>query len=249
MNTLRTWSDETGFHKEMEISFGECDQRKEAKTSTILGMLVDNASRDYVERGLIHKVLTSRGQVFLVSRLNIFVQKALKVDSKIVVRTWERGIKRAYFVRDYEILNEEHQLCISATSDWCLVDPNTRSILKPGAFDAKVMRERKECIVCPDCYKIRVQKLDIEKLGDRKIVYSDLDGNGHVYSGKYADIVVDYLPLEYQQKQILSFAINYFHEAKLHDVIEIFLWSDQENIQVYGKKANDICFACEIKFQ
>ncbi|MFR3922616.1 MAG: hypothetical protein ACLTYN_12335 [Dysosmobacter welbionis] len=47
------------------------------------------------------------------------------------------------------------------------------------------------------------------------MVWSDLDGNGHVYSGNYGDFVWDYLPADLQEKVPREFFINYSKEATL----------------------------------
>ena len=58
-------------------------------------------------------------------------------------------------------------------------------------------------------------KEEREGLGTRRIVWSDLDGNGHLFSGNYGDIVWDALPADLQEKSPVEFYVNYNREATL----------------------------------
>ena len=87
--------------------------------------------------------------------------------------------------------------------------------MRPGTFTAKKLGTCPKAIDAPAPRKILLPREGLEELGRRKVVWSDLDGNGHVYSGNYGDFVWDYLPADLQEKLPREFFINYSKEATL----------------------------------
>ena len=91
-----------------------------------------------------------------------------------------------------------------------------------------------------------------ELIGKRKIRYSDLDGNGHVYNAVYGDIVSDFLPEELIQRQIVGFQINYQTEAVLGEELDLFLASDpmdENSWYIEGRNAaGGNCFLSRVEF-
>jgi len=59
------------------------------------------------------------------------------------------------------------------------------------------------------------------ELGQRTVRWSDLDGNGHLYSANYGDIIWDYLPRDLQERTPREFYINYNHEATLGETLRL----------------------------
>ena len=54
--------------------------------------------------------------------------------------------------------------------------------------------------------------------------WSDLDGNGHLFSGNYGDIVWDYLPPDLREREVSVFQINYQKEAGLGEELALSGW-------------------------
>ena len=76
-------------------------------------------------------------------------------------------------------------------------------------------------IDCPDPKKLLLPHEGVEELGTRQVVWSDLDGNGHLYSANYGDIIWDYLPCDLQERTPREFYINYNHEATLGETLRL----------------------------
>ena len=73
---------------------------------------------------------------------------------------------------------------------------------------------------CPDPHRIRIPE-GTEYAGDRVVVYSDIDANGHVNNSVYADIACDHLPPALLRRPVRDFAIVYRREAKPGEVIRV----------------------------
>ena len=123
--------------------------------------------------------------------------------------------------RVYEMEDQEGRLRVSIKSDWILIDPVTRKILRPSAFTAKPIGTCPKEIDCPEPHKIALPREGTEDLGTRIVRWSDLDGNGHLYSGNYGDIVWDALPEDLRDQVPREFQINYSKEATLGEELRL----------------------------
>ncbi|MDE6454698.1 MAG: acyl carrier protein, partial [Dysosmobacter sp.] len=72
--------------------------------------------------------------------------------------------------------------------------------------------------------------------------WSDLDGNGHLFSGNYGDVVWDALPEDLQAQAPREFYINYSREAVLGDELRLEGFRDGVNYFVEGLGPRGSCF-------
>ena len=131
---------------------------------------------------------------------------------------------------------------MSAKTDWILVDPETRKILRPSSFTAKPILESDRPLDCPDPKKVAPPREGLEALGTRRVRWSDLDGNGHLYSGNYGDIIWDALPEDLQARTPREFYINYSREAVLGDVLRLGGCRREEGYFVEALGPHGACF-------
>lgn len=52
----------------------------------------------------------------------------------LTITTWENGARGAHVQRVYEMEDQEGRLRVSIKSDWILIDPVTRKILRPALY-------------------------------------------------------------------------------------------------------------------
>ena len=257
-----------GYSRQMELTFPDCGPDKKARISSLLGWMAIFGGFDYDARGLTHDVLWERREVFLLSRAVMKIDKR-PVDRDILnIRTWENGIHGARMRREYRMEYLDGTCAVSGKSEWILADPITRKILRPANFTARELLPRPDGleIDCPEPEKIRFpddknnNNIKINT-GGRIVNWSDLDGNGHVFSGNYADFVWDFLPADLKERSVKLFSINYSKEAVLGEKIDLRgafadndSNSDSENGEngcdyiVRGDGPDGTCFLCEIIF-
>lgn len=237
------------FYEPIHFAFHECDNNATARLSSILSHMSNIAGDDYADLGFSHDKLWSDGMVFLVSRMSLRIIRNIKSGEDITLATYERGIKGPMFNRNYEVIDKDGNTIIEAKSAWILCDPATRRILRPGSLDRKVSENWERLPDCPEPLRIKVPK-DAVYIGDRKIVYSDIDANGHVFNAFYANIACDFLPFEIASKPIREFSINFQHEAILGDILKVYTHVSSNHATVVGTPngADMPSFICEFVF-
>lgn len=233
------------FSKKTAVHFYDCDLYGRMKLTAINQTLADIADEDYAQKGMSHSWLWEHGFVFLLSKVSIRFQRFPTPREVLTVSTWEREVKGASFFRSFSIHDEQENLVLTADSAWMLVDPKNRQILRPSAFP--YAHPTYLPADCPPCRKIKWE--DGTLAGRRKVVYSDLDGNGHVYNAVYAGIACDFLPQETLKREISAYQVNFAHEAKLGDTLDIWLRQNEQSSVIKGTVGDHDSFLCVLEYR
>ena len=105
-----------------------------------------------------------------------------------------------------------------------------------------------KAIDAPETRKILLPHEGLEELGTRRVMWSDLDGNGHVYSGNYGDFVWDYLPADLQEQLPKEFFINYSKEATLGQELRMVGIRQENEYLMEGLGPEGVCFSAQCVF-
>lgn len=233
--------------RETELSFAQCDARRKMKLSAMLSLLVSAAGWDYDARGLTYERLLSEGKAILLSRITLAVSRLPENRDVLRVETWENGVRGVHMRRCFRITDQAGRPCVDARSQWVVVEPASRRILRPTACDWPI-REEERPLDCPDCPRLAFREEDMEPWGGRHVLFSDLDGNGHLYSGFYGNYVWDALPADLQTRDLKSFSITYSHEATLGTEICFFGRRTAAGCDILGKRDGETCFMAQCGF-
>ena len=187
-------------------------------------------------------------QVFLLSRLLLTVHRTPRLGEILTVSTWEAGVRGVQLRRGCSMTAPTGEVLVSARSQWILVDPETRKILRPSSFTAREFCQADLPLDCPECDKVLPPREQIEQLGERRVVWSDLDGNGHIYSGNYGAIFWDSLPAELQTKTCREFSINYHKEATLGEDLTLTGCREENGYRMAGTGNGELCFTARCRF-
>ena len=164
MSDLREVLQENSYLRQKQLIFADCDRYQRARVSTLLSIAAAVAGADYDARGLTYEKLYEMREVFLLSRIALRIHRCPRALQVVDVTTWEDGVKAAHMQRVYEITDREG-LLVSIRSDWILVDPQTRRIMRPGTFTAKKLGTCPKAIDAPEPRKILLPREGVEDLG------------------------------------------------------------------------------------
>ena len=232
---------------EKTLAFSQCDHTGRCRPASLLRLATDLAGEDYTDRGLPHDLLWSEGCVFLASRIRFRFLKPLRAEQTVLFHTWERGVSGPFCIRDYALRDENGERIAEGSSSWILCDPISRRILRPRQFPHTMQQHEELAIPAVDAEKIALPE-QMQPAGARTVRYSDLDGNGHVNNAVYADIACDALPIALFDRGISEFSVNFVHEAKHGDVIDLSVGERDGMHCVAGTVDGTSCFTFAVRF-
>ena len=151
------------------------------------------------------------------------------------IHTWSRGIEKFYAFRDFEIYDEENNLCAIATSKWLLVDSKTGKIarVKPKIAD-KYQSETEKAVFKEE----KIKKIKEPNEYVREVTYTtrrrDIDVIGHMHNLNYLYLAYEALPEEeYSKRPFNHVRIQYKNQIKLGETVKCkYVKENGENVVV-----------------
>ena len=229
------------FERTVRIAYYECGQENKIKLSNLLRHTQEIASRHLDVQGYSYQKLEQLGTVFLLSRLAVKLWDIPRAGEELVERTWAKGTKGAYFLRDCTFLDKEGRLKVEVSTMWILVDPQTHSVLKPSSLAFSIDMRPDLSVSIPAKQKIKMATP--EYYGHRPVRFSDIDCNHHINNAVYADICCDFAHANLWEKDIRVFAIHFAHEAKFGEDLAVFGEQSENDTQlILAKTGENVCF-------
>ena len=148
---------------------------------------------------------------FLLSRIATRVYQPLHAYEEIRAQTWTCPSRGLNFERCFRVLRGE-EVVAESYSSWGLMNLDEHRLVRVEEIEFPVTPEEK--IVPPGVpLRFRVPPTEeMELVGSRRVVYSDIDYNGHMNNTKYPDMLVDFLP-DPASLRVCGLSLSYLHEA------------------------------------
>lgn len=187
----------------------------------LLNLLQDVASQHGDLLGFGYEDMVRMQTFWVLTRQKVVMRKWPVLGDSVEIKTWIRFGEGALAYRDFSIHLNGEQIGESCTG-WITLNSETR---RPTIIDRSSLRLLVEELpsVGIETEKIpRYKKDDLEDMIRFNVRNSDIDFNMHVNNTKYAQWVLDSIPLASQgQFDLLSYEINFIAETMLHDIIVI----------------------------
>ena len=161
------------------------------------------------------------------------------LDWKVkVIKRPEYGQYYAY--RDFEIYDENHNLCVIASSKWLLINNKTGKIAKVE----QEMADKYQSEFGKSVFQEELEKIKLPENYESSIIYEvkrkDIDIIGHMHNLYYLDIAYEALPEEiYQKRPFNELRINYKKEIKLGESVRCsYTYTENKQIVVIQSEDN-----------
>ncbi|MCQ2156121.1 MAG: thioesterase [Bacteroidales bacterium] len=228
------------------------------RPASFMDIAQELAAADSERIGCSDAVLAGNGLVWILSRMLVrFPRMPRRLDS-VSAETWHRGADGPFFLRDTRLLNASGDVAVAASASWIIMDIETRRAVHGERLSALVdtAANCEERALGCDSSRIVVRNLELRRIGEHRVVYSDLDYNGHANNAKYTVWSMDCLPESVIRDYVLgSIEINFNHEVKpgalvtlLSDVPEDGC-VDGRDVVVVGECDGVQAFVCRMEFE
>ena len=200
-----------------------------------------------VDRNL-DKLRFEEGLAFILTRLTLKFYRPIRPAETITAQTWISDGKGLNFPRYFRIQKQDGTVAAEGASSWLLIDLNTHLPRRVSDFAYGFEGEEPLPFATPRRFPVPA---DMVEVGQRKIVYSDIDYNGHMNNTRYPDMVCDYLP-EGTVGRIHTMHLEFVREAKFGSTLRVMRGerTSEQGDTVYLVQTVDeqgeVCLAAEV---
>jgi len=206
------------------VRFGSIDKSDRLTLDAVFQFFQEAAICHAENLGVGREELARTGQAWILSRMTVLVDRRPNYFETVTVRSWPRGVDKLFAVRDYQIKDKDDKAVVSARSAWLVVDMAKRRPLRPQAVMDTIPLNEGLDAVTPEtgAYSALAQRENLQKVFERKALYTDLDYNGHVNNVRYINWIEDALAPDLLEKaDKMRIDINYLNEIRYGETIDL----------------------------
>ena len=202
------------------VNSHDCDESGKVRPSAVLRYMQETANLQLHTLGPTDTELIASDRAFILSRINMSLYAPLHAYENISVSSWACESRGVTFNRCYEI-RRDGELVAEAASVWGLIGISDRHIYK--VEDIELPFTVDEPLELDSPRRVRIPKeLSLALVGERTIVYSDIDKNRHMNNTNYPDMLCELIP-GIENKLVLSLGITFAAEVRRGDSLKIYM--------------------------
>ena len=211
------------------LKWHDTDANRMVTPSHILAYMQETANRHLASNGMTLDELRDRHRLaFLLSRITLRFYHPLHADDEITVQTWVCESRGLSFWRCFRVLRDE-KIMAEAYSTWGLLNLKELKLMPVTAFPYDI--EPDPALTGELCARVRIPPIaGMEQVGDRKIVYSDIDYNGHMNNTHYPNMLCDFTP-DIRNCRVTGMTLSFLHEATFEHTLGV--WRSQGDTGEY----------------
>jgi acyl-CoA thioesterase FadM len=209
-----------------KIKWHDTNANREVRPSKILMYMQETANAHLLANGLsLDSLRDERSLAFLLSRIAIRFYKPLFTGDEIEVQTWICEGHGFAFDRCFVVIRG-NEVIAEAYSVWALLNLKEKRLMRTNEFSYGFPPElplESELVT-----RLRMPAVSsMTYAGERKIVFSDIDYNGHMNNTNYPDMLCDFVP-QIHQKRVVSLTLSFLHEATYEHSLQVYR-KEEEN--------------------
>ncbi len=202
------------------INSHDCDSSGRVRAALVLRYMQECANLQLQNLGPTADELRRDGKAFILSRLNLSIYGELFAYDNIEVSSWGCESRGVSFNRCYQI-KRNGEIIAEAASVWGLIGFVDHKIYKVDEIEMGFGIDEPLELDAPK--RVHIPKdISLSLVGERMVVYSDLDINNHMNNTNYPDMLCDFIP-NMSEKRVLSMCISFAKEAKLGETLKIYM--------------------------
>jgi len=240
--------------KQIKITSYDVQPNSIVKPSSLQKYMQQIAREDLLQYDITYYNMRDDGIVFVLVKLALEFYKPIYTEETISLKTWEKEIKGATFIREFEIYRDNERVAACSTH-WVLLDFIKRSIARPSRL--MYTSNSFPQLSCG----VEIEKSIFDRnptlylVGNHTVMYSDLDENNHLNNSIYPDLIMNYAEItsdtNYLHKEIRRMQINFVTEAVLNDKLNVFTqkFSKGYKTRILYDKDDKVCVDSVVEYK
>lgn len=197
----------------------DCSQR--ARITSLCSFFQESAWKHAHSMELGWSHLDERGELWVLSRLDLHVEELPRWRDVITLTTWACGVERLFALRDFHIHGEDGRELAAGTTSWLVIDTNTRRPKRMAEITRSIVIHSTDRALGRNAERLNFSMEGTPKR-DYEVGYSDIDMNNHVNNVAYIRWVLDSFELSFlKERRVTDFSINFLSEALYGDRVTV----------------------------
>ena len=208
------------YSEQYTVQWHDTDANRRLRPGQLLVYMQETANRHLRNSNMdLDRLRDERGLGFLLSRVSVCIYEQLHAYDEIQVQTWICDGKGLSFNRCFRVLRGQ-AVVAEAFTVWALMDIGNQTLMRQEQFEYPFTGELPISLSLP--IRFRVPAIgEMTKVGERRIVYSDLDYNRHMNNTRYPDMLCDFTD-GITEREVVGFSLSYLQEASFGKCLSIY---------------------------
>jgi medium-chain acyl-[acyl-carrier-protein] hydrolase len=207
--------------EKFHVTSSDTDFTKTLKPGALINMLIQIAwhHANILDFGtdLLHK----ENLVWVLSRIHVKINHFPFWNEELFFSTWPKGIRRLFYLRDFEVCDSQNNIVARATSEWLLIDSKSKrpKLIHP---ENNIFQQNKDKHALTNEVPV-LETIDPETSRfSNTVKYSDLDLNRHLTTTRYIDWMTDTFDIEFLSKhKCKEIVANFLREIPYNETVDI----------------------------
>lgn len=213
---------------DFKITSADTDMEARLRPGALFNYLAHSAYLSADNLGFGYKHLKEHNLFWVLSRLEIHIQRPLMWNEVIEIETWPKDIDGILYIRDFIGRDASGEVVVKAGSAWLAIDLKTKRPKRKESFSSDLLdrlKDKQALVKSPG----KLPDISSEESYVVRSTYFDLDLNKHVTSSRYIDWMMDTLPIEFHKNYYPGLiSVNYIKETMSDVDIEVFRKAESE---------------------
>ena len=207
--------------EDYKIKFHDTNSNEILGPSGVLKYMQESAMLHMKNVRPSYNDLINEGKALILSSIRINMYTPIYAYDEIKVNTWACSSRGFTTTRSFEICKGD-EVVAEANSIWALVSTTDKKLIKISEVDFSNYGLL-PAVELDQAAKVRIpSEMKLNLVGEYTVRYSDTDLNGHMNNTNYPDLFFNCLPKP-ETKLIKSLAISFLNEAKVGDLLKIYM--------------------------
>lgn len=219
------------------IKASECDSEAKLNIISAFDVIEDSITSMLGSYKLDSLSIKPLGYMWVFTKNKVVISKHPIWQSTYKIESHISKISKAIMNIESNVFDESNNILIKAKTEACLLDINTRRIVRLQSLDFSNITLGQES-------DINFMRLDLNRLYDTKRIVmvssSNIDFSKHTNNVEYVRFLADSLTLD-EYNNINEFEIHFTHESKINDILHIKRCDN--NFIILNKDKDVVCEA------
>ena len=211
------------WRENVNVRFGDVDRSNSLTLGSIFSFFQEAAISHAADLGVGLDDMARTGQAWILSRISLFVERRPLYGETIEVRTWPRRWEKLFALRDYAIRDGEGRALVRGRGAWLVLDVEKRRPLRAQPI-MEHMPGNEGVDAFPAGPAVLIPRENLEKIAERRALYSDIDYYGHANNARYVQWIQDATDMEaVTRARQFRLDINYLNEVMPGEMVELWI--------------------------